>query len=246
MAEETTDGRTGPPQPTDDHISDTTEVASGDHAARRSRGSRVRPWANRGWRSVAAVSIVLGLVASVQQVFSNDSGESPRPSVLVAGERSIEVPPGSLDNPVSGPEGLQVAAVTALPGAVGSWSDRTEVAQDALVSALILVRNGGDHQVDNVHIKLQIPADVSIASDAVVLFNGNYQKGYRYPRGGEAITTSGVNIGSYGPGILGYVRLRIKLPHLECGRRAYAIRSTVSIGKTSIEDFAQVESVATC
>lgn len=78
------------------------------------------------------------------------------------------------------------------------------------------------------------------------LVNGNYPNGYDHPSGERAITSSGVNIGSYAINSLGYVLVRVSLPDHQCGRRLLAFVVEVTYDDRTIQGTSSVESVAQC
>lgn len=205
-------------------------------------------------RRAAALAVGLVLLVAViaavgigQRADSRTGSSAPAPPTVAPGS-AIDPPRGVLEDPLSSEQGLAVAAVAGLPGSVDGWADVVRVTSGATVSVLVFFRNGRDSGVDHVLVRLSVPAGVQVLEDGVMLVNGNYPypAGFVYPTGQRAILSSGVDIGSYGPGGTGYVRVRMAIPTGNCGQRRYAFGASVTVGSASNEDAATVDAVAPC
>lgn len=108
----------------------------------------------------------------------------------------------------------------------GAWAENISAQPTDTLSWMITFNNIGYTELKNVKIVDNIPTNLTVVPGSVKLTNGNYPNGYTYPD--TAIQANGrqvnVDIGNYGPGIIGYVTFRTTiapLTSLSCGENKF-------------------------
>lgn len=87
-------------------------------------------------------------------------------------------------------------------GTTDKYAEKITVQPGEKADFRIAFKNIGDVKLDNVVIKDQLPAGMSLVNDSAKLYNSNYPDGYKLS---NDLVTDGVNIGHYGPGINAFV-----------------------------------------
>ena len=110
----------------------------------------------------------------------------------------------------------KLAKTVRIKGAKG-WNESVEAKIGDEVEFQIEYVNLTSEKVDNVMIRDVLPTNLEYVKDSTVLYNSNYQNGTKVVE--NTLTTSGINIGSYGVNGNAYVRFTAKVVNksLACG-----------------------------
>ena len=95
-------------------------------------------------------------------------------------------------------------------------------------------------QVDNVMIRDILPKNLEYVKDSTVLYNSNYQNGTKVVE--NTLTTTGINIGSYGVNGNAYVRFTAKVVNnsLACGNNQLVNWANATVNSKVVKDDASV------
>ena len=95
-------------------------------------------------------------------------------------------------------------------------------------------------QADNVMIRDVLPTNLEYVKDSTVLYNSNYQNGTKVVE--NTLTTSGINIGSYGVNGNAYVRFTAKVVNksLACGNNQLVNWASSTVNSKVTKDDASV------
>ena len=104
----------------------------------------------------------------------------------------------------------------------------------------IYYKNTSSQHVDNVMVKDVLPNNMELVKGTTKLYNETNQNGLLYKD--DTITTTGINIGSYGVGANAYIRFRAKVvdKSMVCGTNKLVNWGQVGVGKTTLQDNAFV------
>lgn len=90
-----------------------------------------------------------------------------------------------------------------------SWYKTMEAEIGDLIECQFYYRNTSDVRQENIMIRYVLPDNLEYVPDSTVLYNSNYQSGVGLK--GDAVTTSGINIGHYKPQGNAYVRFTVRV-----------------------------------
>ncbi len=95
-------------------------------------------------------------------------------------------------------------------------------------------------QVDNVMIRDILPKNLEYVKDSTILYNSNYQNGTKVVE--NTLTTTGINIGSYGVNGNAYVRFTAKVVNnsLACGNNQLVNWANATVNSKVVKDDASV------
>ncbi len=104
----------------------------------------------------------------------------------------------------------------------------------------IYYKNTTGQHVDNVMVKDVLPNNMELVEGTTKLYNATNPEGLLYTD--NTITTTGINIGSYGADANAYIRFRAKVvdKSMICGTNKLVNWGQVGVGKTTLQDNAFV------
>ncbi len=126
-----------------------------------------------------------------------------------------------------------------IKGAKG-WNESVEAKIGDEVEFQIEYVNLTSAQVDNVMIRDILPKNLEYVKDSTVLYNSNYQNGTKVVE--NTLTTTGINIGSYGVNGNAYVRFTAKVVNnsLACGNNQLVNWASSTVNSKVTKDDASV------
>ena len=126
-----------------------------------------------------------------------------------------------------------------LKGAKG-WNEYVDAKIGDEVEFQIEYVNLTSDVVDNVMIRDILPNNLEYVADSTYLYNANYQSGVKVVE--NTVTTSGINIGSYGPKGNAYVRFTAKVVNksLVCGENQLVNWASSTVNSRVSKDDASV------
>lgn len=133
----------------------------------------------------------------------------------------------------------KLAKTVRLKGAKG-WNESVEAKIGDEVEFQIEYVNLTSEQVNNVMIRDVLPTNLEYVKDSTVLYNSNYQNGTKVVE--NTLTTSGINIGSYGVKGNAYVRFTAKVVNksLACGNNQLVNWASSTVNSKVTKDDASV------
>lgn len=133
----------------------------------------------------------------------------------------------------------KLAKTVRIKGAKG-WNESVEAKIGDEVEFQIEYVNLTSAQVDNVMIRDVLPTNLEYVKDSTVLYNSNYQNGTKVVE--NTLTTSGINIGSYGVNGNAYVRFTAKVVNksLACGNNQLVNWASSTVNSKVTKDDASV------
>ena len=133
----------------------------------------------------------------------------------------------------------KLAKTVRIKGAKG-WNESVEAKIGDEVEFQIEYVNLTSAQVDNVMIRDVLPTNLEYVKDSTVLYNSNYQNGTKVVE--NTLTTSGINIGSYGVNGNAYVRFTAKVVNksLACGNNQLVNWASSTVDSKVTKDDASV------
>ena len=133
----------------------------------------------------------------------------------------------------------KLAKTVRIKGAKG-WNESVEAKIGDEVEFQIEYVNLTSAQVDNVMIRDVLPKNLEYVKDSTVLYNSNYQNGTKVVE--NTLTTSGINIGSYGVNGNAYVRFTAKVVNksLACGNNQLVNWASSTVNSKVTKDDASV------
>ena len=133
----------------------------------------------------------------------------------------------------------KLAKTVRLKGAKG-WNESVEAKIGDEVEFQIEYVNLTSAQVNNVMIRDVLPTNLEYVKDSTVLYNSNYQNGTKVVE--NTLTTSGINIGSYGVNGNAYVRFTAKVVNksLACGNNQLVNWASSTVDSKVTKDDASV------
>ena len=120
------------------------------------------------------------------------------------------------------------------------WNESVEAKIGDEVEFQIEYVNLTSAQVDNVMIRDILPTNLEYVKDSTILYNSNYQSGTKVVE--NTLTTSGINIGSYGVNGNAYVRFTAKVVNnsLACGNNQLVNWASSTVNSKVTKDDASV------
>ena len=120
------------------------------------------------------------------------------------------------------------------------WNESVEAKIGDEVEFQIEYVNLTSAQVDNVMIRDVLPKNLEYVKDSAVLYNSNYQSGTKVVE--NTLTTTGINIGSYGVNGNAYVRFTAKVVNnsLACGNNQLVNWASSTVNSKVAKDDASV------
>ena len=120
------------------------------------------------------------------------------------------------------------------------WNESVEAKIGDEVEFQIEYVNLTSAQVDNVMIRDVLPKNLEYVKDSTVLYNSNYQSGTKVVE--NTLTTTGINIGSYGVNGNAYVRFTAKVVNnsLACGNNQLVNWASSTVNSKVAKDDASV------
>ena len=120
------------------------------------------------------------------------------------------------------------------------WNESVEAKIGDEVEFQIEYVNLTSAQVDNVMIRDILPKNLEYVKDSTVLYNSNYQSGTKVVE--NTLTTTGINIGSYGVNGNAYVRFTAKVVNnsLACGNNQLVNWASSTVNSKVAKDDASV------
>ena len=133
----------------------------------------------------------------------------------------------------------KLAKTVRIKGAKG-WNESVEAKIGDEVEFQIEYVNLTSAQVDNVMIRDVLPTNLEYVKDSTILYNSNYQNGTKVVE--NTLTTSGINIGSYGVNGNAYVRFTAKVVNksLACGNNQLVNWASSTVNSKVTKDDASV------
>lgn len=133
----------------------------------------------------------------------------------------------------------KLAKTVRIKGAKG-WNESVEAKIGDEVEFQIEYVNLTSEKVDNVMIRDVLPTNLEYVKDSTVLYNSNYQNGTKVVE--NTLTTSGINIGSYGVNGNAYVRFTAKVVNksLACGNNQLVNWASSTVNSKVTKDDASV------
>lgn len=133
----------------------------------------------------------------------------------------------------------KLAKTVRIKGAKG-WNESVEAKIGDEVEFQIEYVNLTSEKVDNVMIRDVLPTNLEYVKDSTVLYNSNYQNGTKVVE--NTLTTSGINIGSYGVKGNAYVRFTAKVVNksLACGNNQLVNWASSTVNSKVTKDDASV------
>ena len=133
----------------------------------------------------------------------------------------------------------KLAKTVRIKGAKG-WNESVEAKIGDEVEFQIEYVNLTSAKVDNVMIRDVLPTNLEYVKDSTVLYNSNYQNGTKVVE--NTLTTSGINIGSYGVNGNAYVRFTAKVVNksLACGNNQLVNWASSTVNSKVTKDDASV------
>ena len=133
----------------------------------------------------------------------------------------------------------KLAKTVRIKGAKG-WNESVEAKIGDEVEFQIEYVNLTSEKVDNVMIRDVLPSNLEYVKDSTVLYNSNYQNGTKVVE--NTLTTSGINIGSYGVNGNAYVRFTAKVVNksLACGNNQLVNWASSTVNSKVTKDDASV------
>jgi uncharacterized repeat protein (TIGR01451 family) len=133
----------------------------------------------------------------------------------------------------------KLAKTVRIKGAKG-WNESVEAKIGDEVEFQIEYVNLTSTKVDNVMIRDVLPTNLEYVKDSTVLYNSNYQNGTKVVE--NTLTTSGINIGSYGVNGNAYVRFTAKVVNksLACGNNQLVNWASSTVNSKVTKDDASV------
>ena len=133
----------------------------------------------------------------------------------------------------------KLAKTVRIKGAKG-WNESVEAKIGDEVEFQIEYVNLTSEQVNNVMIRDVLPTNLEYVKDSTVLYNSNYQNGTKVVE--NTLTTSGINIGSYGVNGNAYVRFTAKVVNksLACGNNQLVNWASSTVNSKVTKDDASV------
>ena len=133
----------------------------------------------------------------------------------------------------------KLAKTVRIKGAKG-WNESVEAKIGDEVEFQIEYVNLTSVKVDNVMIRDVLPTNLEYVKDSTVLYNSNYQNGTKVVE--NTLTTSGINIGSYGVNGNAYVRFTAKVVNksLACGNNQLVNWASSTVNSKVTKDDASV------
>ena len=133
----------------------------------------------------------------------------------------------------------KLAKTVRIKGAKG-WNESVEAKIGDEVEFQIEYVNLTSEKVDNVMIRDVLPTNLEYVKDSTVLYNSNYQNGTKVVE--NTLTTSGINIGSYGVNGNAYVRFTAKVVNksLACGNNQLVNWASSTVDSKVTKDDASV------
>jgi uncharacterized repeat protein (TIGR01451 family) len=135
----------------------------------------------------------------------------------------------------------------ALPG--NPWTKNVTANPGDTVSYLLTVTNTGNSVINGLAVRDQLPAHQRIVAGSTTITNGNHPQGVS--AGSDAVVANGIDIGSYNPNAVAYVKFKVTIDPVEqlsCG--ANNLVNTATVFKpgdnTTASDTAQVTVNKTC
>lgn len=126
------------------------------------------------------------------------------------------------------------------------WSNEIDAKIGDEVEFQIQYKNLTNGDQMNVMMKDILPKNMEYVPNSTILFNADHKKGFKMSDDG--ITSTGVNIGNYGPNSNAYVRFTAKVVDntLQCGGNILGNWAQVGVGKKTIQDYALVNVAKVC
>ncbi len=121
---------------------------------------------------------------------------------------------------------LTITKQVAHPG--DAWSKNITAKPGDTVSYLLTVKNTGNTVLNDVSVRDQLPAHEHIVAGSTTITNGNHPSGIG--AGSDDVVKNGINIGSYNPGAVAYVKFKVTIDaadQLNCGNNAMVNTATV-------------------
>lgn len=121
-----------------------------------------------------------------------------------------------------------------------TYKDTVEANLGDTVEYQIYYNNDSTEHVDNVMVKDVLPNNMEYIAGSTKVYNSANPKGVKILD--DTITTTGINIGSYGPNANAYIRFRAKVvdKSMVCGTNKLVNWGQVGVGQTTLQDNAFV------
>jgi len=129
------------------------------------------------------------------------------------------------------------------------WKETDAVNAGDNVDYLITYKNTGTTMQNNVVLKDVLPEGISYVSNTTYVANTTNPDGLLLDAQSDKVTTTGVNIGNYGPGAAAYVKFTAKVAgsdQLVCGVNTFRNIATIETSNGSKNDGADVTVDKTC
>lgn len=125
------------------------------------------------------------------------------------------------------------------------WSDNVEAKVGDKVEFLLTYKNTSNEVQRNVMLQDILPKNMRYVPNTTLIYNGKYNGGLMTD---DSITTTGVNIGNYGPGVTVYVQFTAEIVDntLQCGGNILANWAQGTVNNKGIQDYATVTLAKVC
>jgi uncharacterized repeat protein (TIGR01451 family)/LPXTG-motif cell wall-anchored protein len=122
-----------------------------------------------------------------------------------------------------------------------TWHQSVTTKPGDTVEYQISYKNTGDQRQNNVTVKDTLPTGISYIKDSTYVKNGTNPNGVKV---GDALTTSGINIGDYNAAAAGYIKFSAKVASNDqlpkCGTNTLTNKAVVIVNGGSKDDTADV------
>lgn len=126
------------------------------------------------------------------------------------------------------------------------WKNEIDAKVGDKVEYLISYKNTSDAIQTNVMLQDILPKNMRYVPNSTILYNGKHKEGALMTD--DEITTTGVNIGSYGPGVTARVKFTAEVVDktLQCGGNILANWAQATVNGRAMQDYAIVNLAKVC